>query len=622
MFVANLAGILMQIEEDPVTRYRYEIWFDYTRKAMNTIAEGAMLAVPNFGGSAQKTCYSILEVTGILPLHYALGDDIRGYPGFVVEAARNASQDWVTQDQASTEDTTKIKCIAIPTNLEIVERPFATRDDKPIIQEESNVPMVGHEVNMLDSDMTERLVNRSLDLDHENAIKIGTLVRDPKVGVYLRVEDFIKVHFGIFGFTGAGKSNLLSTIIRRLLTESAESVKIVIFDLMSEYTGLLLDQLVDLEGGSIINIGAQTVPESVLTYFSQRSTTTQVSVDKENLRQATIDLVMSSVLPKSIKRRQSDLHRPVAKLLHHDRILFLRQQQRTIGDVIKGAQEEFKKTMGNSTSSVRQFVRGLTERYGGLAPEPDTIQTVDSQIQDFQDTPKLTETAIQNLELLRDRLGGAASKPQESVPASVQIGTRRIIDQLNDPTSKALIIVQSHDPDALREFAATLAGIVYESRRKTGQITPLVSFIFDEADEFIPGETRSDSQKSAKAAVMTLARRGRKFGIGVGIATQRIRYLDTSILAQPHTYFVSKLPRFTDRQAIGEAFGFSEEMFRQTFKFKKGDWLLASYDAAGLEAIPVPIHADNADEHILKFIDEQRRPAQEQLLRTRELPIK
>lgn len=48
-------------------------------------------------------------------------------------------------------------------------------------------------------------------------------------------------------------------------------------------------------------------------------------------------------------------------------------------------------------------------------------------------------------------------------------------------------------------------------------------------------------------------------------------------------------------------------MFRQTFKFKKGDWLLASYEATGLEAIPIPIHAENADDSILAFIEQQRR---------------
>ena len=46
-------------------------------------------------------------------------------------------------------------------------------------------------------------------------------------------------------------------------------------------------------------------------------------------------------------------------------------------------------------------------------------------------------------------------------------------------------------------------------------------------------------------------------------------------------------------------------MFRQTFKFKKGDWLLASYDATGLEALPIPIHTEDANQKSLQFVEAQ-----------------
>ena len=41
-----------------------------------------------------------------------------------------------------------------------------------------------------------------------------------------------------------------------------------------------------------------------------------------------------------------------------------------------------------------------------------------------------------------------------------------------------------------------------------------------------------------------------------------------------------------------EAFGTSEDMFRQTFKFKPGNWLLMGHDATGLKAVPVPIQTE------------------------------
>ncbi|MER3473346.1 MAG: hypothetical protein C4335_04795 [Armatimonadota bacterium] len=180
-----------------------------------------------------------------------------------------------------------------------------------------------------------------------------------------------------------------------------------------------------------------------------------------------------------------------------------------------------------------------------------------------------------------------------------------LVSRLNDPHTSGLYVIQSHNPDRLRDFAATLGEVMFENRRKTGKISPLVVFVFDEADEFIPQrrDGADDSYARSRMVVMTLARRGRKFGLGVGIATQRVRYLDTSIMAQPHTYFVSKMPRQSDRQAIAEAFGISEEMFAQTFKFKKGDWLLMSHDAVGLESVPIPIHCEDANRRVEAFLE-------------------
>jgi len=180
-----------------------------------------------------------------------------------------------------------------------------------------------------------------------------------------------------------------------------------------------------------------------------------------------------------------------------------------------------------------------------------------------------------------------------------------LINLLNSPETASLIIMISHDPHKIREYSEYVGTTLYETRRKQGIITPIVTFIFDEADEFIPHDVdkRHESYRKSSEIAMTIARRGRKFGLGLGIATQRIRYLNTSILAQPHTYFVSKLPRKTDREAVAEAFGLGLDMFNQTFKFKKGDWLLISHDALGMEAVPIPVHFENANTKVIEFLN-------------------
>jgi hypothetical protein len=238
VFVSDMEGTLMELAEAPETRFRYVVWFDYTRRAINEIQEGTLLAVPNFASDGTTRRYSVLEVATILPTHYALQGGTSGYPGFVVEAARSAAEDWEAQDAASTEDTTKIRVVAIPTNLEIVE-PLS---GEPRIAPESNIAMVGSKVQILDSTYSNLVANNGIDRDNEqNLTVIGTMARDDDVKILLRIEELYRTHFAIFGFTGVGKSNLLSTIVAKVFTNTTSPVKLVFFDLMSEYTALLVD---------------------------------------------------------------------------------------------------------------------------------------------------------------------------------------------------------------------------------------------------------------------------------------------------------------------------------------------------------------------------------------------
>jgi Helicase HerA, central domain len=287
MFVEKITGTLMRIEPNPDTRFEFEVWFDYTKSVINTIREGAFLAVPNFATNNQDTHYSILEVSSLLPVHYALGSDTSGFPGFVEEAARSAALDWEQQDE-STEDTTKIRCVAIPTNLEMLLR---TTGD-PIVQNEENLPMVGSRVQLFNTEYTQRLANRGI-AETENILTAGHLIRDQNVNIWLRIEDLLKVHFGIFGFTGAGKSNFVSTLTRRVLTESQATLKMVIVDLMSEYTALLVDQLVGNPQSMIVNLGLQTVPQSLVEYYAQPNA--------ERLSVATRDMLRSTLFPKGLR---------------------------------------------------------------------------------------------------------------------------------------------------------------------------------------------------------------------------------------------------------------------------------------------------------------------------------
>ena len=609
LFESNRLGRLMKIEENEYTRYQFEVWFEYTRQSMVELKEGTLLAAKNFDSNSDESHYSILELISIKPVHYALGDNIDGYPGFVMEAAKNISSDWTTQESESTEDTTIIKCIATPTEIEILQS-----DSETSIQVDKSLPMIGTAIKVVTGDVTEKIVNKDIPFESGLIFEGGKWLVNDKIPIYLTTDDFLRVHFGIFGFTKAGKSNLLSTLISKMLQSSKSGkhpVKIVIFDLMSEFNVLLADQLNLLKNGRLVAIGDKTYPDSVIQYLTGHD-------DFKN--KAINDLLFSSLYPQELEKSKPKFEPIVGLMFENHAIRVLHESQIKLEDLVNKNRDVLTKgPTGNSGRFIKMFINNLYKHGDenvSVVLLNDIITSIDTLLKEQTNhiflsgivlTDKgLTQTAEDNLRnfmAILLKMFNTLLK-QSSYIDHAMITTEDIVDDLNDGNESSLYVIQSHDPDSLREFAYELGNNLFENRRMSGTLSPLVSFIFDEADEFIPQQAEKDSsyQKSVSIAHM-LARRGRKFGIGIGIATQRTRYLNTSIMAQPHTYLVSKLPRKMDRDVVQEAFGFSEEVFKQTFKFTKGDWLLASYDATGLTGVPIPIHAENANERIIKYLE-------------------
>jgi hypothetical protein len=155
-----IVGTLMRVEEDPNSRYRFEIWFDYTRQIMNTVSEGAMVAVPNFyldPKDRRQEWSSVLEISTLLPVHYAIGQTQSGFPGFLEEAVRSAAQDWIDQESQSTDDILIKEIYTI--KVEVREA-------------------YGGEMN-LDVERRSSVFDQVVDLDHRIRIYNELIVVDP-----------------------------------------------------------------------------------------------------------------------------------------------------------------------------------------------------------------------------------------------------------------------------------------------------------------------------------------------------------------------------------------------------------------------------------------------------------
>ena len=92
--------------------------------------------------------------------------------------------------------------------------------------------------------MVDTIVNRGLDGQPDSPFVHRKF---PDLNVKLDVEALLTTHFGIFGFTGVGKSNLVASLTASL-TEvgTAVGANVVLIDPNDEYLALLIDRFVSI----------------------------------------------------------------------------------------------------------------------------------------------------------------------------------------------------------------------------------------------------------------------------------------------------------------------------------------------------------------------------------------
>ena len=618
-------GIVVSMDTESGSN-SYSVWFPYTKHYIKEIKVGSFVAVKNYDSEIGKNVYSVLEIISAFPRHYALGENSeieKAFPGFVVEAAKNAKNDW--EQEEPIEQTTKIKAEAISTGMQII----VNGKEELNLSVDDSLPMVGEEAHLLVDDVINKLVNGELLSEEISTISPSNLILNPNVKVKISTEDLLRTHFGVFGFTGAGKSNLVTNLITDILNYNN---KVVVFDLMSEYTGLLSHLLYEFENSFILCDSLDSIPGSnkVIDYMSG---------EEAYLDEAVNSIINSLLLPKELIEYKDKYRLLFRKVLIDKKIkVFKESASEMTSDRFK---EELLACITGNPGSNRLHLKKIPELFFGgeevikILKKEEYRKFIDS-IHYCISNDKLIDTIKPSKKSIGLLPNNSSSIPQYEycnltstgkgilgemwniakkqyqllttekvkIREEYEISMKELYNNLSSK-SPSLMIVQSSNDDNLREFSSRLINSIFKKRKFEGLISPTILFMFDEADEFIPGQKIGDNSSyglSSQASTL-LARRGRKFGMGLGIATQRVAYLNTSILAQPHTFFVSKLPRKYDRDAITSAFGTSSEMLDKTLNFKKGQWMLFSYDATGLTNVPIPVQFPNANDKIKEFLD-------------------
>jgi DNA helicase HerA-like ATPase len=575
-------------------RYQCRVKVEYQKDLMGLLEEGMLVAVNNFK-QAEKDSerYTLMEVSRVWPEHFGLrGLSNHGYYPMQFEIIEQSEDDWQTNDKT----TMMIQIDAIPINYDLI---LDKKCEFKFVKGFS-YPVVGSSCYVLNSEMINRMYNQRIaeKLGVDTTETAEDARADPRLGLikmfeasktaipmYVDFENLVRYHFGVFAFTGGGKSNLMSNILRRLLLHS-EDTKVVIFDISCEYTFLLLDMLADPD------VNAKVVLEHRIDSMDQfyNSVVKPREYEADQRTKTGLQCIMD-------QGKLAYYTRPRQQIPTYSQFLEeLTDQRRTSTD-----KPHYMNAIDKIHDAVLEYMEenGLSENQQISEDFVHSISEISTEtVEEFKvhDKSGLYAWATTRSSII-DRMKKTQEKETQDAGG---LTVEKIRDLLEDRTT-SLVCISISDPYTIKDLAINLTQDLLVRRKRRFQVKPYILIVFDEAQEFIPsGGSGIDARCSAH--VETLLRQGRKYGLGVCVATQRIAYLNTNALQQLHTYFVGTLPRPYDRQLVSETFMIDKGILEKTLEFAPGEWLLSSYIATGMENVPIFIKADNAEKEVERYL--------------------
>lgn len=431
--------------------------------------------------------------------------------------------------------------------------------------------LVGAKVHVLSREAVDQF------LSIKNGVPIGDLLGF-RLPLKVNLENLVRYHSACLGFTGSGKSNFTSNLIRKAL-ENQPELRVVIFDIAGEYFIHLADFFA--KAGVVYSterfdtldqfLDSQVMPETLeekLGKSSKIADVVKAVMNEGRLRYIETGkgslLTLGFVLEKleSVGDRAGAAQAAITL----DKLKAIMAQEKLRTDV----------PLSTMKGASREKIRALIEEAEARAPERSGLKG--------------------DLGAIRDYLE-ASPQPATEKPITAS-DLAKIILEGNPGT---ISVVYIPDPIDARLVVSRFIRSLLHLKKTAGKAKEKTLIVLDEAQEYIPDRTRADDHTDiSNVAVEELLRQGRKYRAHCWLGTQRVAHLNVSALQQVHSYFINVLPRNYDRITIADAFAVSYDLLDKTLDLDTGEWLFVSYKATRRKNVPVFIKAPDNEETLSK----------------------
>lgn len=332
----------------------------------------------------------------------------------------------------------------------------------------------------------------------KTSIHIGSLAQATSLPVYLLADELLGKHFAVLGTTGSGKSCSVTVLLRSIL-EVAPKAHVILLDPHNEYRRAFPGS------AEIIDPTTLNLPHWLLNFEESVELfvgkTEHVATSQTNILKDAMLVARRAFATPGIPAEKITVDTPVPYRLS-DLIADIDQQKASLTP----SKQESHLKIKNKIETLQQ-----DSRFAFLVrPDPDVSDNMTDIVAQYLRIP-VSDKPLSIIDL--------SGVPSDVVDVVVSVLCRMIFD----------FAVWSQRP-----------------------VQVPVLLVCEEAHRYAP--RRDDAAfQPAKQALSRIAKEGRKYGVGLGLVSQRPSELDDSILSQCNTLIALRMSNEQDQNFVQRA---------------------------------------------------------------------
>lgn len=347
----------------------------------------------------------------------------------------------------------------------------------------------------------------------DKGVEIGSLTQNMTIPATVSVNELTRRHFAVVGSTGVGKSTAVSMLLKQCIRNKPD-LRVLIVDPHNEYAAHFRSQAVLLDSENL-----------ELPYWMFR-------FDE-----------ISDIIYSGRKANPDELD--------------------ALYEVIRLAKSRFAAGGGGriAETSLRRQAASETNWVSADTPVPYRIADVVGIIDEWMG--KLDPRyARADLRTLKNRIDALAHDPRyrfmfgKMFVEDVMARILSHIFRLPKGGSPVTIVQMAGLPnEVVNSVVSVLSRMAFEIA-SSSQGPYQIVVLCEEAHRYIPADIAQGFEPTRRA-IGRIAKEGRKYGVSLGVVTQRPADLDPTVLSQCSTMFAMRLGNERDKEIIGAASGVS-----------------------------------------------------------------